>query len=284
MVLRALVAILLLAAWRGDVYATTHPITTCKETCKDGEQCILSPPNGDPSLSCATNPAVTVNTGADLDFMGHTIICSGCSSTAVGVVVTDPNSTVEDTVGGGGLRGYPTGIDCNYANNSLVRKVHVDNANKSGSIGITGCRKIQSAVVTNAYSYGIVNLSIGDSDYIKDSYIEGAYGSGFASGTNWALWLGGSGSGLIDHNVIGNTRLASFLFDGTSALTVSNNMLFNQTVGFNLVGFSNGGRVAHASGNVCGDISSPFPSTDQCSDCIQSGICEAYFNTPFVVP
>lgn len=274
MLVRVFFVVGLLIAARTNVYAL-HNVTSCGETCSGGEQCNLTG-----NLTCSTNPAVQLDTGADFNFLGHTITCSGCGS-AQGIVVTAANSTVEDSVGGGGLRGYPTGINCSYQNNSLVKNVHIDTGSLAlTSVGIGGCRKIQGVVIRNAKSYGIVNQLVGDSDYIKDSYILGAYGAGFSAGTDYGIWLDGDGSGLIDHNVIANTRTLSLLaFFTSSSLVVTNNMLFNQTYGSGLIG--TGGSPPQMSGNVCGDPNALYNGA--CADCIAAGAC-VDLTTPLVVP
>ncbi len=282
MMFRVFFVTLLLIAWRPDAQAVPHLVKFCGETCSGGEQCNL-----DNDLSCATNPAVTITGGADFDFKGYTITCSGCgAATGIAVTGTSSNTTIEDTgkANGarGGIVGYPLGISCGYQSNSLVRNVKIDVAtSQSTSSGIDGCRKIQGAVVLNAKNYGIVNQDVGDSDYIKDSYIMGAYAPPpYGSGTGIGIWLDGDGSGEVDHNVIGNTSTFSILAYFTSDdLEVTNNMLFNQTYGSGLIATGQYEPVMY--GNVCGDPDALY--NNACASCISAGACEPVAQ-PQVVP
>ena len=254
---RVLLAVLLLATWRGDGYASPHTVNVCGEHCSSGEQCVLGG-----NLSC-NSTAVTLDGGADLDFKGFTITCNSCGA-ASAVLVTGSNSTIEDTVGEGGTTGaWGTGINCQYQSNSVVKNVHVWDA----TTGIDACRKVQNNVITFAGTNAIRNTSIGASDFVKDNYIIGG---------SYGIYLNGSGSGLIDHNNISSTTSEAIHATGTaSSLDLTGNMLFAPASG---VLIATGTNLPGAAGNVCGT-----PAATACASCISAGMCEAV-DTPFVGP
>lgn len=273
MLLRVLCAVLLLAALRTDAYA--HPVWTCGETCNNGEQCNLMT-----DLNCTTVPAITLAGGADLDFKGKKITCSNnaCGTATAAVVVTGASSTIEDTVGGGGVVNFGAAVECGLNSNSIVKKIHIDGGSNTSASGIGNCRKVDSVVLTNMRWMGIVNTSMGSTDYIKDSYILGKYAPpGHGQGVQYGIWVEGTG-GLIDHNVIGNVTYMTILaqFAG-SGVDITNNMFFSQGSGQVFI-FFNSSNAPFFSGNVCSD-----PNDYYCEYCISSGVCQGP-TTPLVLP
>ena len=263
MLARVLLAVLLLVTWRTEVHAV-HNVTQCNEICSNGEQCNLAN-----SISCNTNQGITLSGGADLDFKGKTITCNACPANANGVLVTGSNSTIEDNGDANGNRGgvigaWTVGVNCQLNTGSIAKNLHVDG---SGT-GLGGCRKVQSASVVNSTTYGITNTSLGGTDYIKTSFVAHA---------PTGIKLGGSGSALVDHNVIANNSTYGIDASATtsSGLTISGNTLF--TEGGGVIIYRNTATPT-TTANVCG-----AQGETVCGNCISAGDCEAP-ETPFVGP
>ena len=200
-------------------------ITRCDDVC-DSNCTVQEPLNCCSSLlpQCDGLGPIVVSNGADLNLNGKTINCycgtttcvggsnnnaecagpsdcdsgvcqnaTGCSECGTAIRIDSNSSTIKN-VGSvvGTIKGsFATGVDCQSKTSSGVTGIRFEDL---GAIGLLNCAQVDGNVMIGGEGTAIKSSGVADSDYIRDNYIAGWYGTG--------VYRSGNKDVSVDHNMI----------------------------------------------------------------------------------
>jgi hypothetical protein len=247
-------------------------VTDCSWTCSSN--CQLQN-----DLNCSGKTGIVLNSGADLEFAGHTLTCaSNCPTAAValgagGSVVHNDAGNLSDVEGG--IDGaFPIGVACNAKTGSTVRGIRVENT----TVGLDNCAKVEQNVIIGSganLTTGINTTGVANTDYIRDNYLD-----------NWRFGIivgsANSTDSTIEHNQIvvrdiaaggGTSEIGVQFVPGLGGnIDLTHNAFYGDPAGGDMIAFLNG--TVSFIGNWCD------PTSTSCGLCKQSTWCESSI-TPF---